>query len=194
MELKNSSRLLMLGEASDLEYIEQIELESWDWNVKRNTKSERSAKPAEPDVFSFSKQMDKSTTQMLNKMKTGEKLSATLTMVEGSDLPFKLVIQLKDIRVIDYSLTAKDEEKSAEITEDWEFHYGEITFEHSPDADKRTKQRVMTLTSTLKRSADAAKGSNAAKEIVSKFTSSSESDQTTAASELKQKFPKIFPK
>jgi hypothetical protein len=84
--------------------------------------------------------------------------NARLTLVEApvanSDLPFVLAAELKRVRLVEYSVNGKDEEKGGHIDEEWTVNYDEISFKHSALDPLTGKTRTITSTD-IKRSAQA---------------------------------------
>ena len=98
------------------------------------------------DVFKFSKTMDRASTQMLRLMASGEALKAVVTLVQSTDSPFKLVVELDNVRISSYSFEARDNEKNASIEEEWEFTYQSITLHHEHVHDTGRSRATRTLT------------------------------------------------
>ena len=142
----------IVGDVMDKEYPFLIEIEGWDWRLSRpevdsggakgtsNTDGQRT----KAGEFNFSKRMDRASTQMLSLLQSGEELTAVVSLVQSTDVAFKLVVTMKQVTICSYSLNAKDGEKSTEIEEDWAFRYRLITIEHQPE-----KRNATTATETL---------------------------------------------
>ena len=165
MELKkgrDGSGVHIVGESVVDRFVGQIEIDDWRWGVVRQrTSTSSSSDPLasdisdagtpEPSIFSFSKQMDRSTTAMLNAAKSGELLWAKITLegaeaiVEGKDATiggFMLAITLRGVRVVKYDLDGKNDKASAELTESWDLNYESIDIEHSASGGDRRKPKV----------------------------------------------------
>ena len=134
------------GGAEDEEFKDQIELEDWNWTLG---KAQSEAGGVEPSVFSFSKTMDRSSTSLLGAMASGEELAVVVSLEEASDSEFELVLTLSKVRVIDYSMSAKNDKASGEVTEEWVFNYNAIRFDYKPTP------REGKMTAVLTRTADA---------------------------------------
>lgn len=186
------------GEVPETQFENQISLTGWNWALKRNTTEEVqshnkggvSRANAIPDTFGCTKLMDKSSLPMLNSMKAGEKLTATLTLASATDARFTLVIKLKNVRIIDYKMDAEDGEKSGSIKEDWTFNYDEVTFEHAAEPPKGGG--LKNFTSTHKRPAQASTEKSASKAFVDDFGRFSKSDQMSIGKDLKAKNKDAF--
>lgn len=174
------------GEVVDAEFAQQIDIDGWDWEMsyeKNQSKLEVREKP-EPGLFTFTKIMDRSSLQMLNRLKSGEKLSAILTLVENSDYAFQLIIRLRNVRIIEYKVDGKDGEKSAELKENWTFNYDEITFENTLAV---ARHQTKTMTTVLKRSAQASTDKqDEGQRIVEDFNKLSPNDKPNVAKRLQE--------
>ena len=185
----NFSNASIKGESSDTQYAEQVEITSWDWNFKRNDdKDGMDAGRCEPSVFSFCKPLDKSSPQLLNRFLARDRVNATLTLLEApvsdSDLPFKVVVELRRVRLVEYSISGKDEEKSSQIEEDWTVNYDEIRFQHS-SLDPSTGKTKTVDSAPIKRSARASKASaNASKKVADDFIQLSPNSKMSAATKI----------
>ncbi len=188
------------GEVADAAYEGQISVASWNWSLKRNTSDEFVRQAASgawgvrvnavPGTFEISKQMDRSSLLMLNRMKAGEKLNATLTLVNGNDARFSLVITMKNARIIDYSMDAEDSDQSGVIKEDWTLNYDEITFEHKAEPPKGGG--IKNFVSTHKRPAQSTVEKSDTKWFVDEFASLSKITQDLVARILKERFKQSF--
>ncbi len=151
----NKGAKQVAGDVLDPDYEQEIEIEDWEWKL---TGPERSGKvDADADAdgkatslrttaseFTFTKVMDRASTQMLSLLASGEELSAVVTLVQTSDIPFKLVAHLEKARISGYTLNAKDEEKSTSIEESWVFNYETITLEHEPEQSRAKSMQAFT--------------------------------------------------
>jgi type VI protein secretion system component Hcp len=187
------------GEVLDKDFENEIEIDSWEWELSRLKDDKRvnvggDAK-AEPSVFRFTKTLDSSSSKMLWKMQTGDKsadrLGATVTLREDSDMPFLLAVQLENIRITEYSVTGKDGEKRGEIEETWTFNYDRITFQHT--VEKGSRKAGAPFISTHKRSASSNTDKpNPVKDVVEKVEKLTDNERADALSELKKKYPKVL--
>jgi type VI protein secretion system component Hcp len=155
MKLKGTRSGEIKGESEAEGFEGEIELDDWSWTLSRvkaaaakapsstktNDASLVSSRPTqsstdpnptttEPSVFSFSKQMDRSSTALLSAMASSELLEAWITLEEASDAEFELVIHIEKIRVVEYKMSGKNDKASGEITEDWVFNYESIDFDY----------------------------------------------------------------
>lgn len=80
--------------------------------------------------FSFSKRVDFASTQMLNSMKAGDKFPrAVMTLFHRSvTAPLTLVITMKNVRLLSYKVQVEVSETMADMKEDWEADFTEISF------------------------------------------------------------------
>jgi type VI protein secretion system component Hcp len=136
-EAEKKSAKVILGEATDKLYKQQIEVSSFGWELARTSASSRptgSGAPqrstsSEPSILKFSKQMCRATSGMLSAMENGELLSAVFSLEEDSATDFKLELTLERVRILDYSV----ELEGTEIKENWQFNYESIRFDYKPD-------------------------------------------------------------
>ncbi len=88
--------------------------------------------------FSFSKNVDLATTQMLNSMKAGDVFpQATLTLHHRSNnAPLSLVIKFTKVRLTDYELSVDASETMSDMKEDWtaEFEGVDYVYQNRPAA------------------------------------------------------------
>jgi type VI protein secretion system component Hcp len=88
--------------------------------------------------FTFRKRVDISTTQLLNCLKSGDKLkSVTLTMHQSSsNTPWILVFTLLGVRLKDYKLRVEASETMTDMKEDWtaEFEHFSYVYQNRPHA------------------------------------------------------------
>lgn len=140
---KKASGDMINGEAVVTEFKNQIELEDWNWNLGRD-KSDGSlartavaARGAEqlgsvtPSPLAISKYMDRSTPSILSAMVADELLTAQITLEEAADVEFALVIDLSNVRVLNYEVDGDVEDKSGQVKERWTLNYEEIKFHYS---------------------------------------------------------------
>ncbi len=118
----------------------------------------KGGKDAKTNVkFSFSKRVDFASTQMLNSMKAGDKFPrAVLTLFHRSvTAPLTLVITMKNVRLLSYKVQVEVSETMADMKEDWEADFSEISFmyQNRPTASgpKLTQgtARIFTMKSRL---------------------------------------------
>jgi type VI protein secretion system component Hcp len=177
------------GESVDESFKGKIELNSWSWNIQRKPKLQDTADrhgKYEPSVFSFTKPMDKSSTPLLNKLKSGELFMATLTLIEDSDHPFELSAYMAKARVTEYSLSGKDEKSSTELEESWTLSYDKIHFEHTWEPVKKSSKTV-TSNSFWRRPDASTDSPDAVKKVVESFNAlPSKSDKDDALARIKK--------
>ena len=128
-----------LGEAKDAEYLDQIEIDTWSWDVthKSEVSKKSTAAPGslpgpnsvEPSVLKFTKTMCRATAGMLAAMRDGELLKAVFALEEDSDADFLLRVTLDRVRVLDYELDID----GADVSETWKFNYETIRFDYRPN-------------------------------------------------------------
>ena len=80
--------------------------------------------------FKFSKRLDFATTQMLNCMKYGEIMPrAVLTVFHRSvNTPLVLTLTMKNLILLNYSLTVEVDDTMADMKEEWEAQFSEVAF------------------------------------------------------------------
>jgi type VI protein secretion system component Hcp len=179
------------GESVDDSFKGKIELDDWSWDLKRKEKQEDTEARHgryEPSELKISKSMDKSSTPLMNKLKSGEQFMATLTLIEDSDHPFELSAHLVNARVTDYSLKGKDESMKAGLEEDWTINYDKIHFEHTWEP-VRNSSKTVTSSSLWRRPDASTGGSDAIKKLVESFRALKDPDKIDAAAQIKEKFP-----
>ena len=120
-----------------------------------------------PSIFEFSKLLDTSTTNLLAAMHKGELLEAEITLQEMSRDAFELKLFLSEVRVIDYTMSGKNDKSSGEVTETWEFNYSTIRFEFKPTARQEGKvSGVMTANAQRKPTASTESPATTTREIL----------------------------
>lgn len=79
--------------------------------------------------FSFDKNVDLASTQLLNSMKAGERLRAVLTLHHRStNAPVSLVITFGNVLLTNYSLAITPEDTMSELTESWTAEYETVDY------------------------------------------------------------------
>ena len=88
--------------------------------------------------FTFTKNVDLASTQMLNSMKAGDVFPhATLTLYHRSkNEPLSLVIKFEKVRLTDYSLSVEASDTMSDMKEDWtaEFEGVDYVYQNRPAA------------------------------------------------------------
>ncbi len=130
MKLSGAKTGLIEGQAELAEHKNWIELDNWTWGLEPKADDDS----IEPAIFCFSKLMDAASPTMLKAMGSGDELSATIVIEDGSLSMFELTIHLQKARITKYDLVSKVEDKRGSITEEWEFDYETIVLEYRPDA------------------------------------------------------------
>lgn len=110
-----------------------IELDDWNWSLGREDKNDA----IEPSPFAFSKMMDRSSTTMMEAMKLGDELVASIVVEDASQRDFALLIELGGVRIVGYELSAASDKEDT-VEESWLFDYEVIRFEHRPDAGAKS--------------------------------------------------------
>jgi len=84
-------------------------------------------------TFKFAKRVDFASTQMLNCMKAGELLPrVVLTVLHRSvTAPLLLTMTAKNLRFTNYSLSVEVDETMADMKEEWEAEFSEVSFLYS---------------------------------------------------------------
>jgi type VI secretion system Hcp family effector len=126
------------GESRIVNFVDQIEIDDWSVKFEKESDSRQGDTLNVPSVISFGKLLDKATTPMLQAMLIGDSLTATITLEEVAADQFGLIVTLSDARLLEYSMDAKDQEKSATVEETWTLDYRKIKFEHRSDNRKGT--------------------------------------------------------
>lgn len=190
MQLKDAStsaNLRIAGEAADKDYRDQIQIMSIGWAMGRSTPKGvgETRGTAQPEEFTFRKEMDRASTAMLNKMRHGVRLDAVVTLDSLEDSTFKLTLRLNNVRIVDYRVDGKDGDKSGEIVEDWSFTYDEIVVDYSPKSGDNltTRQKRTPDTSANKATMDA---------ILDGFKALNEPKRIDVSARLKKDYPKLF--
>jgi type VI protein secretion system component Hcp len=142
---KDATGAPIKGEVAVLGFVDQIELDDWNWTLGRKKVD---GKPADtgaaasgsdvlgkltPSVLSFSKPMDRSTPVMLSMMESGKLAHATITLEEASDAEFEMTIELEHVRIIEYEVEGEVQDDSGEVKEKWVFNYKTIKFTYLPN-------------------------------------------------------------
>lgn len=152
MKLTGASSGEIKGGSDDAGFEDQIELEDWNWTLGKSSGEE---KTVEPSTFTFSKLLDPATTAMLSAMCSGEELKAVISLEESSESEFELVVTLEKVRVVNYSLNARSEKDSGEISEDWAFSYTTIHFDYKPSAKEGKLSARLSRAATASHAAPA---------------------------------------
>lgn len=133
MKLTSKTQGLIEGESVTVHFDRQIEIDDWTWSVETPS-GEAASDASTPSIFGFSKLMDRSTTNLLTAMRSGELLDAEISLQEMSRDTFDLKLFLFEIRVIDYAVNGRNNKANGEIGENWKFKYSRINFEFRPTA------------------------------------------------------------
>jgi type VI protein secretion system component Hcp len=83
--------------------------------------------------FSFSKRVDFASTQMLNCMKAGEILPRVVITIfhRSVSAPLNIVVTAKNLRFLKYDLNVEVDDTMADMKEDWEAEFSEISFSYT---------------------------------------------------------------
>ncbi|MEO8523101.1 MAG: hypothetical protein ABI460_00130 [Caldimonas sp.] len=83
--------------------------------------------------FSFSKRVDFASTQMLNCMKAGEILPRVVITIfhRSVSAPLTIVVTAKNLRFLKYDLNVEVDDTMADMKEDWEAEFSEISFSYT---------------------------------------------------------------
>ncbi|HWK83366.1 MAG TPA: hypothetical protein VNS61_06470 [Caldimonas sp.] len=83
--------------------------------------------------FSFSKRVDFASTQMLNCMKAGEILPRVVITIfhRSVSAPLTIVVTAKNLRFLKYDLSVEVDDTMADMKEDWEAEFSEISFSYT---------------------------------------------------------------
>jgi type VI protein secretion system component Hcp len=141
---KGPGASLILGEAKDAVYRDQIEINSWSWDLSRSSESAELTKIGSsippppnsvvPSALKFSKTMCRATSGMLGAMRQGKLLTAVFSLEEDSDVDFKLEVTLGRVRILEYEFGID----GMEVTESWKLNYETIRFDYSSSIGGQT--------------------------------------------------------
>jgi type VI protein secretion system component Hcp len=83
--------------------------------------------------FSFSKRVDFASTQMLNCMKAGEILPRVVITIfhRSVSAPLTIIVTAKNLRFLKYDLSVEVDDTMADMKEDWEAEFSEISFAYT---------------------------------------------------------------
>jgi type VI protein secretion system component Hcp len=83
--------------------------------------------------FSFSKRVDFASTQMLNCMKAGEILPRVVITIfhRSVSAPLTIVVTATNLRFLKYDLSVEVDDTMADMKEDWEAEFSEISFSYT---------------------------------------------------------------
>ena len=83
--------------------------------------------------FSFTKRVDFASTQMLNCMKAGEILPRVVITIfhRSVSAPLTIVVTATNLRFLKYDLTVEVDDTMADMKEDWEAEFSEISFSYT---------------------------------------------------------------
>ena len=113
-----------------------IAVEKDDRIKAENEKQEKRDKGEDDDQdklkFTFRKNLDASTTQLLNSMKSGHRMPrAILTLFHrSSNAPVTLAIKFEGVRLKSYSLSVEPDETMADLVEEWEATYESVEYSY----------------------------------------------------------------
>lgn len=194
--------LPIVGDSTDLDFLRQIRLTGFSWKLVRQPHQESNSRP-QPEVFTFTKSMDKASTQMLTRLTTGTKLNAIVTLVGYEESSFKFRVKLSNVRIFEYKVNGKDGDKSGEVDEDWGFNYDTVDLQYTPEL-KGSERTAKSKSSSHRRIAQASTersasppGSAAASKVsppsaaslLTSFASLTSADQKKFRSDFSAKFP-----
>lgn len=116
----------------------QAQLTSIDKEVNAVKPKTSTAEEKEKLRFTFNKNVDLATTQMLNSMKSGDIFPhATLTLHHRSkNAPLSLVIKFERVRLTDYALSVDASDTMSDMKEEWtaEFEGVDYVYQNRPAA------------------------------------------------------------
>lgn len=116
----------------------QAQLTSIDKEVSAAKPKTSTAEEKEKLRFTFNKNVDLATTQMLNSMKSGDIFPhATLTLHHRSkNAPLSLVIKFERVRLTDYALSVDASDTMSDMKEEWtaEFEGVDYVYQNRPAA------------------------------------------------------------
>ena len=83
--------------------------------------------------FAFSKRVDFASTQMLNCMKVGELLPRVVITIfhRSVSAPLTIVVTATNLRFVKYELSVEVDDTMADMKEDWEAEFSEISFSYT---------------------------------------------------------------
>lgn len=141
-----------LGEAKDALYRDQIEINSWSWDLGRASEASELTKIGSkippppnsvvPSALKFSKTMCRATAGMLGAMRDGSLLKAVFALEEDSSADFLLKVTLDRVRILEYEL----EIDGMDVTESWKLNYETIRFDYRHDYSDVRGDLTATLT------------------------------------------------
>lgn len=141
-----------LGEAKDALYRDQIEIDSWDWDLTRASEASPLTKIGSkippppnsvvPGQLSFRKSMCRATAGMLGAMRDGALLKAVFSLEEDSSTDFLLKVTLEDVRITNYSFDIKGQY----VSEGWDLNYAKIRFDFRHNYADTRGDLTVTLT------------------------------------------------
>jgi len=101
-------------------------------DVEKKRKKAEGEDTDDPDKlkFTFKKNLDAATTQLLNSMKAGETMPrAILTLFHRSvNAPVTLTVKFENVRLKSYELSVDPDETMADLVETWEAHYESVEY------------------------------------------------------------------
>lgn len=134
----------ILGEAKDALYRDQIEVNSWSWDLSRSSEASETSKMGSaippppnsvvPSALKFTKTMCRATAGMLGAMRQGKLLTAVFSLEEDSDVDFKLQVTLERVRILEYEFGID----GIEVSETWKLNYDNIRFDYSTGSGGQT--------------------------------------------------------
>jgi type VI protein secretion system component Hcp len=164
LKLIDQNGELVRGECNDGKHPDWIMVSSWDWSVTdpaalpkktvantatagassggsaagaRGSASSGQGETGDvimPQVFSFTKQTDRSTTRLMTAMDNGVIFESALLVIEeqfeAAPHPFHLEIRLEDAFLTDFSWSAAASGAGRTFDETWKLNYSKIKFDY----------------------------------------------------------------
>lgn len=132
LKITDTRNQMVQGEAEPERFLNQIEVDDWSWSISMEVPETGGGKRPEPALLSISKGVDRASPRLMSALASGEVFpSATLSLVEDmeeTEANFDLTIVLTQLRVVDYELTVRDEEKQVVLDESYTLNYATIDF------------------------------------------------------------------
>jgi len=130
LDLRAEGNQQVKGECEVQDFVGCIELDDWSWSL--DMEQQQGQSNAIPTLFEFSKAPCVASTAMMSALVSGKPYpTAKISLLDATDTHLQVVVQLEQVRVMEYQLSGRDGNAAATLDETWTFDYSKISFEYS---------------------------------------------------------------
>lgn len=156
LKLVDKNGRMVRGECLDADYLAQIMLTAWNWDVKdpaaerkkaavpadaagakdktKTRKESETGDNSKPSYFTISKPTDRSTTRLIKAMDNGEIFPTAVLVIkeeyEEAPLPFRMEIELKEVFLVNFTWSATAAAAGMDFAESWDLNYSSIELKY----------------------------------------------------------------